>query len=107
MLSNVINNKRLCLITAVDCGFIVKGKKCFHLKLENREKVHKSGMQFFLATQSKTRLNDVISLIPHKIASYTLLYLPREKNARLSFSLRTINNRLRSEVTPISGRGSE
>lgn len=25
MLSNVINDKRLCLITAVDCGFIMKG----------------------------------------------------------------------------------
>lgn len=84
MLSNVINDKRLCLITAVDCGFIMKGeKKRFHLKLENREKVYKSGMQFFLATQSKTRLSDVISLIPHKIASYTLLCSRREKNARL------------------------
>lgn len=27
MLSNVINDKRLCLITAVDCGFIMKGEK--------------------------------------------------------------------------------
>lgn len=68
----------------------------------------KSGIRLFFATQSKApaSLSDVISLIPHKIANYTLLYSRRVENARQS-SPRTINNRLRSKVTPISGGGSK
>lgn len=75
------------------------------MRLEGKSK---GGIRFFFAVQSKTpaSLSDVIRLIPHKIAGYTLLYSRTVENARQS-SPRTINNRLRSKVTPISGGGSK
>lgn len=84
-----------------------KLKKYINIETREEERL-RIKYNFSSAAQSKilAGLSDVISLIPHRNASYTLLYSCRMENARQS-SPRTINNRLRSKVTPISGGSSK